>query len=67
MGFELEQGHSCLESVNEFKEKIEDALMEAKAALWNGQVLVRATCKLRGDRDSKESGESIKTNKGSNS
>ena len=28
---------------------------------------VRATCKVRGDRDSKESGESIKTNKGSNS
>ena len=33
MGFELEQGHSPLESVNEFKERMEDALMEAKAAL----------------------------------
>ena len=33
MGFELEQGHSCLESVNEFKEQMEDALTEAKAAL----------------------------------
>ena len=28
-------------------------------------MFVRATCKLRGERDSKESGESIKTNKGS--
>ena len=33
MGFEPEQGRSCLESVNEFKEQMEDALMEAKAAL----------------------------------
>ena len=32
MGFEPEQGCSCLESVNEFKEQMEDALMEAKAA-----------------------------------
>ena len=33
MGFEPEQGRSHLESVNEFKEQMEDALMEAKAAL----------------------------------
>ena len=33
MGFELGQGHSCLESINEFKERMEDALTEAKAAL----------------------------------
>ena len=33
MGFELEQLHSRLESVNEFKERMEDTLMEAKAAL----------------------------------
>ena len=33
MGFEPEQGHSCLESINEFKEQMEDALTEAKAAL----------------------------------
>ena len=33
MGFELEQGHSHLESINEFKERMEDALTEAKAAL----------------------------------
>ena len=33
MGYELEQGHSCLESINKFKERMEDALMEAKAAL----------------------------------
>ena len=33
MGFELEQGCSHLESINEFKEQIEDALTEAKAAL----------------------------------
>ena len=34
---------------------------------WLVMGAVRATCKLRGDRDSKESRESIKTNKGSNS
>ena len=33
MGFKPEQGHSRLESVNEFKEQMEDALTEAKAAL----------------------------------
>ena len=33
MGFEPEQGRSRLESVNEFKEWMEDALTEAKAAL----------------------------------
>ena len=33
MGFEPEQGRSHLESVNEFKEQMEDALTEAKAAL----------------------------------
>ena len=33
MGFEPEQGCSCLESINKFKEQMEDALMEAKAAL----------------------------------
>ena len=33
IGFKPEQGHSRLESVNEFKERMEDALMEAKAAL----------------------------------
>ena len=33
MGFELGQPHSRLESVNEFKERMTDALMEAKAAL----------------------------------
>ena len=33
MGFKLEQGCSRLESVNEFKEQMEDSLTEAKAAL----------------------------------
>ena len=33
MGFELEQGHSRLESINKVKEQMEDALTEAKAAL----------------------------------
>ena len=33
MGFESGQPHSCLESVNEFKEWMTDALTEAKAAL----------------------------------
>ena len=33
MGFEPEQLRSCLESVNEFKERMENTLMEAKAAL----------------------------------
>ena len=33
MGFEPEQGRSRLESVNELKEQMDDALTEAKAAL----------------------------------
>ena len=33
MGFELDQQRSHVESVNEFKERIEDTLKEAKAAL----------------------------------
>ena len=33
MGFELSQQRSHLESINEFKEHMEDALEEAKAAL----------------------------------
>ena len=33
MGFELDQQHSHLESVNEFKERMENTLKEAKAAL----------------------------------
>ena len=33
MGFEPEQGHSHLESINKFKERMEDTLTEAKAAL----------------------------------
>ena len=33
MGFELGQPHSHLESVNEFKERTVDMLMEAKVAL----------------------------------
>ena len=33
MGFELDQQWSHVESVNKFKERMEDALKEAKAAL----------------------------------
>ena len=33
MGFELDQPRSCVESVNEFKNCMEDTLEEAKAAL----------------------------------
>ena len=42
MGFEPGQPRSCLESVNEFKEWMADALMEAKAALSvRGQLFVQ--------------------------
>ena len=44
MGFELEQGHSHLESVNEFKERMEDALMEAKAALAKSKDEIVRDC-----------------------
>ena len=33
MGFELDQRQSLVESINKFKERMEDALKEAKAAL----------------------------------
>ena len=33
MGFELDQPWSCMESVNEFKDRMTDSLEEAKAAL----------------------------------
>ena len=37
MGFELDQQQSCVESVNEFKEQMKDALKEAKAALMKSK------------------------------
>ena len=47
MGFKLEQGHSCLESINKFKEWMEDALTEAKAALAKSKDEI-----VRGQSDS---------------